>query len=58
LPGGFIVVEANGFCYIQFTGDSGAGARLGAFEGRTVGIAPMLSYAMEIGETDLVAEVN
>ena len=40
------------------TGDSGAGARLGDFQGRTVGIGPVVSYATKIGGTDLVAEVK
>jgi hypothetical protein len=40
------------------TGDSGAGARLGDFQGRTVGIGPVVSYATKIRATDLVAEVK
>jgi hypothetical protein len=31
------------------TGDSGAGARLGDFQGRTVGIGPVASHATKIG---------
>jgi hypothetical protein len=61
LFGGFVGVGANGFYYQQITGDSGSGARLGDFEGRTIGVGPVLSYATKIGrnkKTDLVAEVK
>ena len=33
----------------QVSGDSGAGARLGAFEERSVGIGPAISYATKLG---------
>jgi len=58
LLGGFAGVGANGFYYQQITGDSGSGASLGDFEGRTVGVGPVLSYARKLGKTDLVAEVK
>jgi len=58
LFGGFIGVGANGFYYEQITGDSGSGARLGDFKGRTYGIGPVLSYAAKIWKKDLVAEVK
>jgi hypothetical protein len=56
--GGFIGVGANGFYYQQITGDSGSGNLLGDFEGRTVGVGPVLSYIRKIGEHSLVAEVK
>jgi len=55
---GLIGVGANGFYYSQITGDSGSGARLGDFRGRTLGIGPVLSYATKIWKKDLVAEVK
>ena len=55
---GVIGVGANGFYYQQISGDSGSGARLGDFKGRTVGIGPVLSYATKIWNKDLVAEVK
>jgi hypothetical protein len=61
LLGGFAGVGANAFYYQQITGDSGTGARLGDFEGRTSGIGPVISYATKIGKsktTDLVAELK
>jgi len=61
LLGGFIGVGANAFYYQQFTGDSGSGASLGNFEGRAIGVGPVISYATKIGrdkKTDLVAEVK
>ncbi len=56
LFGGFIGVGANGFFYQQITGDSGSGALLGDFEGRTTGVGPVLSYVRKIGKTNLAAE--
>ena len=55
---GAIGVGANAFYYQQFTGDSGSGAVLGDFEGRTVGVGPVLSFITKLGKTDLVAEVK
>ena len=40
LWGGFIGAGANAAFYYQQVTDSGAGARRGDFQGRTVGIAP------------------
>ncbi len=58
LFGGFIGVGANAFYYQQVTADSGSGARLGSFEGRTVGIGPVLSYATKICNRDVVVEAK
>jgi len=58
LGNGFIGVGANAFYYQQLTRDSGSGATLGDFEGRTAGIGPVVSYAMKIGKTDVVAELK
>ena len=58
LLGGIIGIGANGFYYQQITGDSGSGASLGVFKGRTLGIGPVLSYATKIWKKDLVAEVK
>ena len=55
---GLIGIGANAFYYQQITGDSGSGAVLGDFEGRTVGVGPVLSYIMKVGKTDLIAEVK
>jgi hypothetical protein len=58
LLGGFAGVGANGFYYKQFTGDSGSGARLGAFETESYGVGPVGSYTRKFGKTDLVFEVK
>jgi len=58
LFGGLIGVGANVFYYQQITGDSGSGATLGDFKGRTVGIGPVVSYVTKILKKDLVAEVK
>ena len=43
LFGGIIGAGANGFYYQQVSGDSGSGAALGDFKGRTVGVGPVVS---------------
>jgi hypothetical protein len=58
LFGGIIGIGANGFYYQQITGDSGSGAQLGDFKGRTLGIGPVLSYITKIWGKDLAAEVK
>lgn len=55
---GFIGLGATGFYYQQVAGDSGDGAALGGFEGRSAGVGPVLSYAAKIGDSDLVFEVK
>ena len=55
---GFGGIGANAFYYQQITGDSGDGAALGDFEGRTVGVGPVVSYAAKIGDRDLVFEIK
>jgi hypothetical protein len=55
---GIAGLGANVFVYEQLTGDSGAGATLGFFEGRTAGIGPVLSLITKVGGADLVAELK
>lgn len=55
---GLLGVGANGFLYEQISGDSGDGAMLGDFEGRTLGVGPVLSYAFKVAETDVALEVK
>jgi hypothetical protein len=55
---GLLGIGANGFIYEQITDDSGAGAVLGAFRGRTAGIGPVVSYIRPIGKTILVLELR
>jgi hypothetical protein len=56
---GFIGLGVNAFYWEQFTGDSGTGAVLGSFEGRTQGVGPVLSYISPpiCGQT-ILAEVK
>jgi hypothetical protein len=56
---GVIGLGVNAFYWKQFTGDSGAGALLGSFEGRTEGVGPVLSYISPpiCGQT-ILAEVK
>ena len=41
---GFVGVGAAAWYYQQITGDSGAGATLGSFEGNACGVGPVISY--------------
>ncbi len=43
---GFVGLGFDAFLYEQISGDSGAGAILGDFKGRTLGIGPALSYIL------------
>ena len=58
LLGGFAGVGVNGYWYQQVTADSGSGASLGDFKGRTAGLGPVISYSLKLGNVDLVAEVK
>lgn len=56
LFGGLAGVGASGYWYQQVTDDSGSGARLGGFRGRTSGLGPVISWTRKLGGTDLIAE--
>jgi hypothetical protein len=58
LLGGLAGVGVNGFWYDQITGDSGSGATFGAFEARTTGVGPVVSYVFKIGKVDMMAELK
>lgn len=58
LLGGFAGVGAEGFIYEQISADSGSGATLGGFEGHTIGVGPVVSYAHKIGKYDFAGEVK
>jgi len=56
LGSGFIGLGGNAFLYEQVSGDSGSGAVLGDFKGRSLGIGPVLDYLLPIDSSMLVAE--
>jgi hypothetical protein len=56
LGSGFFNVGAEGWYFEQVTCDSGSGATLGCFKGRTAGIGPVLGYIQPIGEQKLIVE--
>ena len=58
LAGGFAGAGVSGFWYEQVSGDSGAGATFGDFEGHTEGLGPVVSYARTIQGVDLVGELK
>ncbi|CAN5798177.1 transporter [soil metagenome] len=55
---GLLGIGATGFWFEQVTGDSGSGATLGDFEGRTAGVGPVLSYILPMGKRSLAAELK
>jgi hypothetical protein len=58
LFGGIIGVGANGFYYQQVSGDSGSGAALGDFKGRTAGVGPVVSFITKIFGKDFATEAK
>jgi hypothetical protein len=52
---GFVGLGGMGFLYDQITGDSGAGASLGDFEGRSIGIGPVIDYLLPFSNGSLLA---
>ncbi|MGO4667262.1 SphA family protein [Bosea sp. 2RAB26] len=47
-----------GYHYQQVTGDSGAGAQLGAYKGRTTALGGTIAYNFEIGKTPISARIK
>ncbi len=47
-----------GYHYQQLTGDSGAGARLGPFEGRVTALGPVLTYTFECGKIPVTTQLE
>jgi hypothetical protein len=56
LGSGFGNVGAEAWYFQQVTCDSGSGATLGCFKGRTAGIGPVLGYIQPLGEQKLIFE--
>ena len=56
LFGGLAGGGLSAYYYQQVTGDSGSGATLGNFKGRTIGLGPVVSYTKKIGGHDTVFE--
>jgi len=47
-----------GYYYKQFTGDSGSGARLGAFEGRVIALGGTVGYTFEVGKLPISTRIK
>jgi hypothetical protein len=58
LLGGLAGAGVSGYYYKQVTADSGDGATLGDFKGKTVGLGPVVSYATKILERDALFELK
>ena len=56
LGSGFFNFGAEAWYFEQLTCDSGAGATLGCFKGRTAGIGPVLGYIQPLGAQKLILE--
>jgi len=56
LLGGLAGGGVSAYYYQQVEGDSGSGATLGDFKGRTIGAGPAVSYTKKIGGHDTVFE--
>ena len=48
----------SGYHYEQVTGDSGAGARVGSFEGRATGLGPDVTYTFMCGKIPISTELK
>ena len=55
---GLIGIGVEGFYLQQITDDSGSGATLGGFRGRTAGVGPVLSYILPVGDSTFVTEAR
>jgi hypothetical protein len=53
---GFAVAAALASAGTAFAEEGGSGATLGDFEGKSVGIGPVVSYAGKVASHDVVAE--
>jgi hypothetical protein len=58
LAGGRLGAGASAFYYQQIGSDSGSGATLGAFKGSSIGVGPVVSYAMKLDWLDLAVELK
>jgi len=58
LGSGFANVGIEGWYFQQVSCDSGAGATLGCFKGRTAGVGPVLGYIQPIGQDKLIFEAK
>ena len=58
LGSGLANIGAEAWYFDQLTCDSGAGATLGCFKGRTAGIGPVLGYIQPIGQQRMIFELK
>jgi hypothetical protein len=58
LFGGLAGAGVSGYYYKQLTADSGDGATLGDFKGKTVGIGPVISYVHSLWGNDTIFELK
>lgn len=51
-------IGLSGYHYQQITGDSGAGAVIGDFEGRVTALGPVMTYTFICGKTPVTAQLE
>lgn len=56
--GGLAGAGLSAYYYQQVGADSGSGATLGAFKGKSVGIGPAVSYVSKLGKHDMIMELK
>lgn len=49
-----VSIGITGYHYQQISGDSGAGAKLGDFEGRVTGVGPAVTYNFAVGQVPVM----
>ena len=55
---GFLGVGANAFWLEQVADDSGSGATLGGFRGRSIGIGPVIDYVLPLENATALLELR
>lgn len=55
---GILAIGVEAFYMQQVSDDSGRGATLGGFRGRSTGVGPVLSYILPVGEQTFIAEAR
>ena len=56
--GRLVGAGVSAYYYQQVSDDSGSGATLGAFKGRTIGLGPAISYARKVSGCDTITELK
>ena len=58
MAGGLVGLGLNAYYYQQVAADSGAGATLGDFKAKTLGLGPVASFVGKVDGHDLITELK